>query len=99
MASMTKQDLIKKVVAKTNKTNRDVTEIMTATLDAIREALETGDEIRLINFGVFSVKESASRTGVNPQTREKIEVPAKMRVKFAPGKELNDAVEALKPAK
>jgi len=99
MASMTKQDLIKKVVAKTNKTNRDVTEIMTATLDAIREALETGDEIRLINFGVFSVKESAARTGVNPQTREKIEVPAKMRVKFAPGKELNDAVEALKPDK
>ena len=100
MASITKQDLIKKVVVKTGKTNRDVTEIVGATLDAIRESLESGDEVRLINFGVFSVKESAARPGVNPKTREKMEVPAKMRVKFAPGKELNDAVGSLTtPAK
>lgn len=96
MASVTKQDLIKKVVAKSSKTNRDVTEIINATLDSIRESLEAGDEVRLINFGVFSVKESAARPGVNPKTREKMEVPAKMRVKFAPGKELNDAVAAIK---
>ncbi len=92
MASVTKNDLIKRVVAKTGKTNKDVTEIMTSTLDAIRECLEAGEEVRLINFGVFSVKKSAARPGVNPKTREKMEVPEKMRVKFAPGKELNDAV-------
>jgi DNA-binding protein HU-beta len=96
MPSVTKQDLIKKVVTKTGKTNRDVTELVGATLDAIRETLEAGEEVRLINFGVFSVKESAARPGVNPKTREKMEVPAKMRVKFAAGKELNDAVAALK---
>ena len=95
MASVTKQDLIKKVVTKTSKTNKDVTEVISATLDAVRECLEAGDEVRLINFGVFSVKKSAARPGVNPKTREKMEVPAKMRVKFAPGKELNDAVAAV----
>lgn len=96
MSSVTKQDLIKKVVTKTGKTNRDVTDLVGATLDSIRETLEAGDEVRLINFGVFSVKESAARSGVNPKTREKMEVPAKMRVKFAAGKELNDAVATLK---
>jgi DNA-binding protein HU-beta len=96
MASVTKNDLIKKVVAKTSKTNKDVTEIVTAALDAIRESLEAGEEVRLINFGVFSVKKSAARPGVNPKTREKMEVPEKMRVKFAPGKELNDAVANVK---
>ncbi len=96
MASVSKNDLIKKVVAKTSKTNKDVTEIITATLDAIRESLEAGDEVRLINFGVFSVKKSAERAGVNPKTREKMTVPEKMRVKFAPGKELNDAVANVK---
>lgn len=96
MASVTKQDLIKKVVAKTGKTSRDVTDIISVTLDAIRESLEAGEEVRLINFGVFSVKKSAARPGVNPKTREKMEVPEKMRVKFAPGKELNDAVAKVK---
>lgn len=94
--SVTKQDLIKKVVAKTGKTTRDVTDMLSATLDAIRESLEAGEEVRLINFGVFTVRESKERSGVNPQTRAKIKVPAKMRVKFAPGKELNDAVGSVK---
>lgn len=96
MGSVTKQDLIKKVVTKTGKTNREVSEMISATLDAIRESLKEGDEIRLINFGVFAVKKSAERPGVNPKTREKMTVPAKMRVKFTPGKELNDAVADLK---
>jgi DNA-binding protein HU-beta len=92
MASVTKNDLIKRVVAKTGKTNKDVTEIISSALETIRECLESGEEVRLINFGVFSVKKTAARPGVNPKTREKMEVPEKMRVKFAPGKELNDAV-------
>lgn len=92
MASVTKNDLIKRVVAKTGKTNKDVTEIISSALETIRECLEAGEEVRLINFGVFSVKKTAARPGVNPKTREKMEVPEKMRVKFAPGKELNDAV-------
>jgi DNA-binding protein HU-beta len=95
MASVTKQDLIKMVVVKTNKTNRDVTEVVNAMLGAIRESLENGDDVRLINFGVFAARKSAARTGVNPKTREKMEVPEKMRVKFTPGKELNDAVTGL----
>jgi DNA-binding protein HU-beta len=97
MASLNKNDLIKKVVVKTSKTNKDVTEILNATLDAIRESLESGNDVRLINFGVFSVRESAARTGVNPKTREKMHFPAKMRVRFAAGKDLNDAVANVKP--
>jgi len=97
MASVTKADLIKQVVAKTSKTNRDVTEVVNATLDAVRESLQKHDEVRLIGFGVFSVRESAERMGINPQTGQRMKVEAKMRVKFAPGKDLNDAV-ATKPA-
>ena len=97
MASANKNDLINKVVVKTSKTKKDVTEIVNATLEAIREALESGDEVRLINFGVFAVRESAARTGVNPKTREKMHFPAKMRVRFSPGKELNESVANVKP--
>jgi DNA-binding protein HU-beta len=98
VASVTKQDLIKRVVAKTGKTSRDVTDVVGTTLDAIREALAAGDDVRLINFGVFSAKTTAARAGVNPKTREKMQVPEKTRVKFAPGKELNAAVAKPAPA-
>ncbi len=94
--TVTKQDLIKRVIAKTGKTNRDVTEVIMATLDSVREALEAGEEVRLVNFGAFRVQQTAARTGVNPKTRERMEVPAKLRVKFTPGKVLNEAVGGAK---
>lgn len=87
-----RQDLIKRVATKSNKSVKESTVFVNATLDAIREALETGDAVRLVGFGVFSVKDTAASVRVNPQTREKINVPARKRVKFTPGKELNDSV-------
>ncbi len=66
--------------------------VLEATLDAIREALKNGDEVRLVGFGSFKVRKSAARKGVNPRDRQPIEVPAKERVRFTPGKELAEAV-------
>lgn len=93
-----RQDLIKKVAGKANKSAKESTEFVNATLDAIKESLQQGDSVRLVGFGVFSVRERAASVRVNPQTRQKIEVPAKKAVKFTPGKELNDAVAGAKSA-
>jgi nucleoid DNA-binding protein len=87
-----RQDLIKKVAGKANKSAKETTEFVNATLDAIRDSLKEGEAVRLVGFGVFSVKDTAPSVRVNPQTRQKINVPARKRVKFTPGKELNDAV-------
>lgn len=94
-----RQDLIKKVATKANKSAKETTEFVNATLDAIKESLESGETVRLVGFGVFSVKDTAASVRVNPQTREKINVPARKRVKFTAGKELNDAVATVPPAK
>jgi DNA-binding protein HU-beta len=94
-----KQELIRRVATKAGKSAKETTDLVNATLDAIRESLEAGDDVRLVGFGAFSVRSTAARTGVNPQTREKIQVPARQRVKFTPGKELNDAVTAKSGAK
>lgn len=91
-----RQDLIKKVATKANKSAKESTEFVNATLEAIRESLQAGESVRLVGFGVFSVRERAASVRVNPQTRQKIEVPAKKAVKFTPGKELNDAVAGSK---
>ncbi|MGZ3582647.1 MAG: HU family DNA-binding protein, partial [Ktedonobacterales bacterium] len=83
-----RQDLIKMVAAKANKSAKETTEFVNATLDAVKESLEKGETVRLVGFGVFSVRDTAESVRVNPQTREKINVPARKRVKFTAGKEL-----------
>ena len=87
-----KQELVKRIAQAANVTQKQAGEIFDATLTAIKEALEAGEEIRLVGFGTFSVRESAERAGVNPQTREPMTIPAKERVRFSPGKELAEAV-------
>lgn len=87
-----RQDLIKRVATNTHKSVKESTVFVKATLEAIIEALEEGESVRLTGFGVFSVTDTAASARVNPQTREKINVPARKRVKFTPGKDLNDAV-------
>ena len=92
MAAIGKTELISQLAKSTGKSNKETAEVVNATLDTIRDALKAGDEVRLVGFGSFVVKTSAARTGVNPQTRAKIQVPAKQRVRFSPGKELSEAV-------
>ncbi len=92
MAAIGKTELIRRVAQSSGKSNKETADLVNNTLDAIRDALKAGEEVRLVGFGSFSVKTTKARTGVNPQTRAKIQVPAKRRVRFSPGKELDDAV-------
>ncbi|MDQ2718082.1 MAG: HU family DNA-binding protein [Chloroflexota bacterium] len=91
-----RQELSKRISQQAKISQKQASEVLEATLDVIREALKSGDEVRLVGFGSFKVRQSAARRGVNPRNREAIEVPAKERVRFFPGKELQEAV--LKPA-
>ena len=45
-------------------------------VDAITEALKSGDQVSLIGFGTFSVRDRAARTGRNPQTGAAIDIAA-----------------------
>jgi len=89
-----KQDLIKRTAEKSGKTIKDTGELVNALLEVITETLHSGEEIRLTGFGSFSVVETAARTGVNPRTREKIDIPAGVKVKFSAGKELAEGITA-----
>ena len=84
---MTKTDLIKKV-AKVTRTKKEAARTVDAFLDAIREALAKGEEVRLKRFGCFKVKERAARIGRNPKTGEEVKVPAKKVVVFKAGDRL-----------
>ena len=60
---------------------------------AVGDALKGGDKIQLVGFGTFEVRERAARTGLNPQTKETIEIPASKAPAFKPGKALKDAIQ------
>ena len=89
-----RSEITRTIAQRSGLTQKKATEVLEATLDSIREALQQGHEVRLVNFGSFKVRRSAARSGVNPRNRnEKITVPARDRVRFSPGKELSSSVE------
>jgi nucleoid DNA-binding protein len=87
-----RQELTRRIATQAGLTQKKAGEVLEATLDTIRDSLKSGSEVRLVGFGSFKVRESAARKGVNPRDRKPIQVPAKNRVRFSPGKELSEAV-------
>ena len=89
---MTKADLVEKIYATSGLETKVKSEkALDAMISAITECLASGDSITLMGFGSFKVVKRAPRTGRNPRTNEKIEIPACTVVKFLPGKALKEA--------
>ena len=89
---MTKADLITVVAQKTNLSKKDSDKAVAAVLDAITETLAAGENVYLVGFGTFEVKERAAREGINPRTKEKIIIPASKLPSFKAGKALKEEV-------
>ncbi len=63
-------------------------------IEAVTDSLKDDDQVALVGFGTFSVRERAARSGRNPQTGETIEIAAANIPAFKPGKALKDAVNS-----
>ncbi|RMI87562.1 HU family DNA-binding protein [Candidatus Phytoplasma solani] len=94
---MTKKELIKKI-AKANKTSITQTEEFYNSFEfALNEAITTNEEVVLSpQIGKFILKSRKAQIGHNPQTGEKIQIPAKTVVTFKPSKTIKDKVKKLK---
>ncbi len=89
---MTKADLVNSIAEKAGLSKADAEKALKAFTDAITEALKAGEKVSLVGFGTFSVGERAARTGQNPQTGAKINIPAAKVPKFKAGKALKDSI-------
>ena len=89
---MNKNDLIATVAERTGMSKAGAGEAVEATFDAITKALKSGDEVKIIGFGNFTVAKRAASTGRNPRTGETINIAASKSPKFKAGKGLKDAV-------
>ena len=68
--------------------------IVNCVFDSITESVKKGESVSISDFGSFTVVQRAERTGVNPQTKESIKIPAKKAVKFAAYSALKEAAKA-----
>ena len=89
---MNKTELIDKIAAGAGISKADSKKALDATVNALKEALIAGDKIQQVGFGTFSVNERPAREGINPATKEKIQIAAKKVAKFKAGAELADAL-------
>ena len=89
---MNKTELVAAVAEKTGMSKKDSEKAVNAAFDSITEALVAGEQVQLVGFGAFEVKERNARVGRNPKTKETIEIPASRVAAFKVGKALKDAV-------
>ena len=93
MANLTKRDLVIKISRETGITQQEVFAVIQHTLDLITDALASGRDVELRNFGVFEVKLTKSRVGRNPHKPETdVVIPARATVKFKSGKIMRQRV-------
>lgn len=86
-------DLIQQLVDKNGYTKKAATSIVDDFTDIILYNLGNGDTVSIHNFGCFDILERKARSCPNPQTGEKVDVPAHWIPRFYPGNKMRLAVK------
>ncbi|WP_330926103.1 nucleoid-associated protein HU-beta [Candidatus Sororendozoicomonas aggregata] len=89
---MNKSELIDAIAASADISKAAAGRALDAMTASVTKALQDGEQVVLVGFGTFSVKERAARTGRNPQTGEPIQIAAAKIPSFKAGKALKDSV-------
>ena len=92
---MTLNSLVKKVAEKEQITQKKARSMVTSVFAVITDTMAEGDQILIPAFGRFTTKNRKARFGTNLVTKEKVDIPAKRAVSFAPTSELKERVEIL----
>lgn len=90
---MNKTELVAAVAAKADLSKKDSEKAVAAVIDAVTETLKENGKVQLVGFGTFEVRERAARTGINPQTKQTINIAASKNPVFKAGKALKDAIK------
>ena len=89
---MNKTELVKKVAAENELTQKAAAAAVDSVLNAIQDTLVAGESVSLLGFGTFSVKHRDARQGRNPATGEAMEFAASNTPVFKAGKAFKEKV-------
>lgn len=87
---MNKSELVYEVTNRLDITRKEAEDVIDCFLDLIAENLANGDKVVLSGFGTFEIRNRVSRSGVNPRTGERIDIPCQKTPAFKVGKILKD---------
>ena len=90
--TITKKVLVNRISERTGQTKVVVKEILQQLLDEVVDELANGNRLEFREFGVFEVRQRASRQAQNPRTLEKVDVPSRRVVKFKVGRKMKERV-------
>lgn len=90
---MNKDALVTEIAGKTELSKKDIELVVDTMTEVITKAIKGERKVTLTGFGTFRTSKRASREGINPQTKEKIQIPAMTVPKFTAGKALKEAVK------
>jgi len=89
---MKKTELVAAIAEKAEISKKDAEKALAAFVETVTETLDKGDKVQLIGFGTFEVRKRAARTGINPQTKKTIKIPASKTPVFKAGQAFTAAV-------
>ncbi|MGN1343164.1 MAG: HU family DNA-binding protein [Traorella sp.] len=90
---MNKKALIDVVASKLDMTKKDAAVVVETVFDTITESLVNENKVDISGFGKFEVKTRKGRSGINPATKETIEIPASKACGFKAAKALKEAIK------
>lgn len=93
MVNINKDSLVDYIAAKLELSKKDVENVIDNLAEKITEEIRGGNKVTITGFGTFRVSKRAAREGINPQTKERIQIPAMNVPKFTAGKTLKEAVK------
>ena len=82
---MNKQGLIEAVALKAEVSKAEAAKVIDAALEAAVEAVKKGEKINLVGYATIAVAQKAARKGINPMTKQAINIPARKVVRIKPG--------------
>jgi DNA-binding protein HU-beta len=91
---MNKSELINSLSEETTFNKKDVSRILDSLIRIIERTLKRGDKVAITGFGTYWVSQRPARKGINPSTKQKIDLPAVSVARFKAGKQLRELIKA-----
>ncbi|MFW5891441.1 MAG: HU family DNA-binding protein [bacterium] len=87
---MNKKELVQEISKKVSVSQNKIDDIIKTFTEVIKKTLKKGEKVTLVGFGTFMVKRRKATTGINPQTKKKMEIPAKNYAKLQFSDKINE---------
>lgn len=93
---MNKTELINSLSEETTFSKRDITRVLDSLVRILSRELKKGNRLQWSGFGTFSVAKRPARLGINPVTKQRINLPETHVPKFKAGKHLKEVIRQVR---